>query len=154
MGGTTMTCTRLWGLLVALALGGCVLTSATGYEPAGSDGGYSELQLGPDLFRIAFQGNPYTSQERVADLALLRISNCGSRAASRLLPSCPSPTHRTGTGTGVRRTRGSSCETIAPSWRSGCSGNSRSRASRPIRPRCFARSSAAGTRWTGSDLVG
>jgi hypothetical protein len=70
-----MTCTRLWGLLVALALGGCALTSATGYEPAGSDGGYSELQLGPDLFRIAFQGNPYTSQERVADLALLRAAD-------------------------------------------------------------------------------
>ena len=67
--------TRFSGLLVALALGGCALTSATGYEPAGADGGYSELQLGPDLFRIAFQGNPYTSQEQVADMALLRAAD-------------------------------------------------------------------------------
>lgn len=70
-----MTSTRLWGLVVALALGGCALTSATGYRPAGSDGGYTELQLGPDLFRVAFQGNPYTSQERVADMALLRAAD-------------------------------------------------------------------------------
>ena len=70
-----MTSTRLWGFLVALALGGCALTSATGYQPADSDGGYSELQLGPDLFRVAFQGNLYTSQERVADMALLRAAD-------------------------------------------------------------------------------
>ena len=71
-----MTSTRLGGLLLALAFGGCALTGGvTRYEPAGSDGGYSELQLGPDLFRVAFQGNPYTSQERVADLALLRAAD-------------------------------------------------------------------------------
>jgi hypothetical protein len=74
-GGLTMTSTRLRGLLLAVAFGGCALTNVTRYEPAGSDGGYSELQLGPDLFRVAFQGNPYTSQERVADMALLRAAD-------------------------------------------------------------------------------
>ena len=70
-----MTSTPFWGILAALALGGCALSSATGYAPAGSDGGYSELQLAPDVFRVAFQGNPYTSQERVADMALLRAAD-------------------------------------------------------------------------------
>jgi len=64
---------RWWALLLTLALGGCA--SATDYQSAGADGGYSELQLAPDIFRVAFQGNIYTSQERVADMALLRASD-------------------------------------------------------------------------------
>lgn len=62
-------------LVAAVLVGGCALTSATAYQPAGSDGGYTELQLAPDMFRVAFQGNPYTSQERVADMALLRAAD-------------------------------------------------------------------------------
>ena len=66
-----------------LAFGGCALASATVYQPAGSDGGYSELQLAPDMFRIAFQGNIYTSQEQVADMALLRAADLAlARGAS------------------------------------------------------------------------
>ena len=66
--------TRLVALVLgALALGGCA--SATGYQSAGADGGYSELQLAHDMFRVAFQGNIYTSQERVADMALLRAAD-------------------------------------------------------------------------------
>lgn len=64
---------RSWILLLALAFGGCV--SATKYQAAGADGGYSELQLAPDMYRIAFQGNIYTSQEQVADMALLRAAD-------------------------------------------------------------------------------
>jgi len=59
-------------VLLALAIAGCA--SATAYRPVGTDGGYSELQLAPDMFRVAFQGNVYTSQEQVADLALLRAA--------------------------------------------------------------------------------
>lgn len=62
-------------LLLAVTLGGCALASATGYRPVGPGGGYTELQLAPDMFRIAFQGNAYTSQERVADMALLRAAD-------------------------------------------------------------------------------
>jgi hypothetical protein len=69
---TAMTAARWWALLLILGLGGCA--NATGYQSAGADGGYSELQLAPDMFRVAFQGNIYTSQERVADMALLRAA--------------------------------------------------------------------------------
>lgn len=72
---TSMTSARRWAFLLALTFGGCALASATGYQPAGSDGGFTELQLAPDMFRVAFQGNTYTSQERVADMALLRAAD-------------------------------------------------------------------------------
>jgi hypothetical protein len=62
-------------LILALTFGGCALSTATGYQPVGRDGGYTELQLAPDMFRVAFQGNPYTTQERVADMALLRAAD-------------------------------------------------------------------------------
>jgi hypothetical protein len=71
---TSTASVRGWVLLLALTFGGCALASATGYQPAGSDGGYSQLQLAPDMYRIAFQGNTYTSQDRVADMALLRAA--------------------------------------------------------------------------------
>ena len=72
---TSITAARRWALLLVLTFGGCALASATGYQPAGSDGGYSELQLAHDMYRVAFQGNTYTSQERVADMALLRAAD-------------------------------------------------------------------------------
>ena len=62
-------------LVVALMLGGCALASVTQYQPVGADGGYTDLQLAPDMFRVAFQGNTYTTQERVADMALLRAAD-------------------------------------------------------------------------------
>ena len=71
---TSVASPRGWVLFLTLTFGGCALASATGYQPTGSDGGYSELQLAPDMYRIAFQGNTYTSQERVADMALLRAA--------------------------------------------------------------------------------
>ncbi len=72
---TSLTSTPPLVLLLALTFGGCALASATGYQPSGPDGGYSELQLAPDMFRVAFQGNTYTSQERVADMALLHAAD-------------------------------------------------------------------------------
>ena len=41
-------------LVVAVLVGGCALTSATAYQPVGADRGYTELQLAPDMFRVAF----------------------------------------------------------------------------------------------------
>lgn len=57
-------------LFLGLILTGC----ATGYQPTGFGGGYTDLQLGADLFRVAFRGNGYTSAERAADFALLRAA--------------------------------------------------------------------------------
>lgn len=51
-------------------LNGC----ATSYQQKGFTGGYSETQLAPDVFRVNFQGNGYTSAERAQDFALLRAA--------------------------------------------------------------------------------
>ena len=53
-----------------LLLGGC----ATSYQQKGFSGGYSETQLAPDVFRVNFAGNAYTSSERAQDFALLRAA--------------------------------------------------------------------------------
>ncbi len=47
---------------------------ATPYQSSGLCGGYSETQLAPDVFRISFRGNGYTSGERAQNLALLRAA--------------------------------------------------------------------------------
>ena len=53
---------------LAIALAGC----ATGYHPQGFSGGYSELQLNADTFKIIVSGNGYTSKERAQNIAVLR----------------------------------------------------------------------------------
>lgn len=56
-------------LLVAiLLLAGC----ATQYQRVGLSGGYSEVQLAENVFKVTFRGNGYTSREKAADFALLR----------------------------------------------------------------------------------
>ncbi len=57
------------GLFAAAALvAGC----ATAYQQHGFGGGYSDTQLGENVFQVSFKGNGYTSAERAADFALLR----------------------------------------------------------------------------------
>lgn len=56
---------------LAFLLVGC----ATDYQSSGLTGGYSDTQLAPDVFRISFQGNGYTSPERTQDFALLRAAD-------------------------------------------------------------------------------
>ena len=55
------------GLVVA-TLSGC----ATAYQSKSFTGGYSETQLGDNIFQVSFRGNGYTSRERAADFTLLR----------------------------------------------------------------------------------
>lgn len=55
-------------LCVGILLAGC----ATGYKSSGIGGGFSETALAPDVYRVKFQGNGYTSPERATDFALLR----------------------------------------------------------------------------------
>ena len=59
--------TVLWFILAA---SGC----ATSYQSSGFTGGYSDTQLAPDVFRIFFRGNAYTSSERTQDFAMLRAA--------------------------------------------------------------------------------
>jgi hypothetical protein len=58
-------------MLATLCFAGC----ATGYHSSGFTGGFSDTQLAPDVFRISFQGNGYTSADRTQDLALLRAAD-------------------------------------------------------------------------------
>jgi len=54
-----------------LFLVGC----ATPYKPEGFMGGFSDTQYAPDVFRVVFRGNAYTSADRAQDFALLRASD-------------------------------------------------------------------------------
>lgn len=47
---------------------------ATSYQPKGFTGGYSDMRMGNDLYRVSFEGNAYTDPDRAADLALLRAA--------------------------------------------------------------------------------
>ena len=51
-----------------------ILGCATGYQTKGFTGGFSDTQLAPDVFRVSFSGNAYTSEDRVQDFALLRAA--------------------------------------------------------------------------------
>ena len=51
-----------------LILQGC----ATSYQKTGLSGGHTETQLDQNVFNVTFQGNGYTSREKVADFTLLR----------------------------------------------------------------------------------
>ena len=61
---------RITILFIVLIFAGC----ATRYQPMGFTGGYSETQLGENIFQVSFYGNGYTSRERVSDFSLLRAA--------------------------------------------------------------------------------
>lgn len=65
-----MRLSRLFMIFASIILSAC----ATGYQPEGVVGGYSELRIGEDLYRVSFEGNGYTDAERAGDLALLRAA--------------------------------------------------------------------------------
>ncbi|GMT43549.1 MAG TPA: hypothetical protein ENG97_01715 [Deltaproteobacteria bacterium] len=54
--------------IFAVILAGC----ATSYQKQGFTGGFSEIRLGKNIFKVTFNGNVYTSRERASDFALLR----------------------------------------------------------------------------------
>ena len=58
-------------IAAAMFVSGC----ATPYQSTGFTGGFSETQLAPDVFRIYFRGNGYTSGERAEDFAMLRAAD-------------------------------------------------------------------------------
>ncbi|MBL7131290.1 MAG: hypothetical protein ISS45_07825 [Candidatus Omnitrophica bacterium] len=59
-------------LLIVLCLGlvGC----ATGYGRKGWKGGYTDLRLQDDIFKVTFKANAYTGRDKAQDYALLRCS--------------------------------------------------------------------------------
>jgi len=62
-------------LVSLLAVAGC----ATPYQSKGFTGGYSEVQLDENVFKVSFRGNGYTSKERAANFALLRAGEVALR---------------------------------------------------------------------------
>lgn len=58
----------LAALSLALLLPGC----ATEYQARAADGGYTQTQLGPQTWQVAFEGNRYTDTAQMHDFALLR----------------------------------------------------------------------------------
>lgn len=60
----------LFVIVAAAFVSGC----ATPYQPDGFTGGYSDTQLQPDVFRVYFRGNGYTSGQRAQDFAMLRAA--------------------------------------------------------------------------------
>jgi hypothetical protein len=65
-------------LLVLLALVLAACSRATPYQPESASssvrGGYSHSQIGPDLFRVRFNGNALTSRETVEAYLLYRAA--------------------------------------------------------------------------------
>jgi hypothetical protein len=51
------------------------MSCATPYQSKTFGGGFSDTQLAPDVFRIYFRGNAFTSMERAQDFALLRAAD-------------------------------------------------------------------------------
>lgn len=47
---------------------------STPYQLIGLRGGYSEIQLDENVFKVSFSGNGYTSRERATDFTLLRCA--------------------------------------------------------------------------------
>lgn len=58
-------------LLPLLALTAC----ATGYQSTGLAGGFEEVALAPNIYRVSFNGNGYTSTQRAEEMALLRSAD-------------------------------------------------------------------------------
>ena len=59
---------KILTVLLCLSLAGC----ATGYHSKGLTGGYSNMKLQDNIFKVTFRGNAYSSMERTGDFALLR----------------------------------------------------------------------------------
>lgn len=57
-------------ILILISL--LTLSCASSYAPNGRMGGYSEMQLADNVFKVSFKGNAYTDPERATDFALLR----------------------------------------------------------------------------------
>lgn len=67
-----MTGAAMCGLLMLVA--GGVVGCATPYERVGAFGGFDEVRIANDTYRISVQGNGYTSPERAEQIMLLRAS--------------------------------------------------------------------------------
>lgn len=61
---------QLWLFFVVIAVVGC----ATAYTRQGWKGGYTNIKLQDDIYKVSFRGNAYCGEERAENFALLRSS--------------------------------------------------------------------------------
>lgn len=52
-----------------------ISSCATGYGPKGWQGGYTEMKLGEDIYKVAFHGNSSTESEEVYNYFLRRCAD-------------------------------------------------------------------------------
>ena len=66
----------LFTVLVILTLIGC---APTRYQPSKGNitGGYTDIKIGPDMYRISFEGNAYITGEKAYQYTLYRAAECG-----------------------------------------------------------------------------
>jgi len=57
-------------LVMVILISGC----ATGYQREGLTGGYADMKIQDDIFKVGFRGNGYCGSERAANFALLRCA--------------------------------------------------------------------------------
>jgi hypothetical protein len=62
-----------YSAVIALTL--IIASCATPYQSTGFIGGYSDTALAPDVYRVLFEGNGFTSSGRAQDFALLRAAD-------------------------------------------------------------------------------
>jgi hypothetical protein len=65
-------------LLVILTVS--ILGCATKYQPVGLTGGYSNIQIDANTYRVSFRGNGMTSRERVETYMLYRCAELTAEA--------------------------------------------------------------------------
>jgi len=71
--------------ILAIMIGGC----ATKYQRLSFTGGYSETQLGENVFQISFRGNAYISRQRTSDFCLLRSAEIALERHQGHIPGSP-----------------------------------------------------------------
>lgn len=59
-------------IITCLCLVATLSACATAYQREGLSGGFSETQLDENVWRVTFEGNGYTREQRAEDFALLR----------------------------------------------------------------------------------
>lgn len=59
-------------IIISLCLVATLSACATAYQRDGFTGGFSETQLDENVWRVTFEGNGYTREQRAEDFALLR----------------------------------------------------------------------------------
>lgn len=96
-------------LTLAIIASAFLVGCATSYQPMGSNGGYEEIKLDENVFRIHFRGNRYTNMERAQDFVFLRAaeltiqSGCNYFAVLKSDTSIPDSTYTRPTSAETRR---------------------------------------------------